>query len=403
MKTKHQFFFSDSRNMSDIENESVDLIVTSPPYPMIQMWDCLFGNLNNKINSALNTHQTEKAFELMHKELDKTWAESYRVLKKGGFACINIGDATQTQDSHFQLYSNHSCIISAFRKLGWTVLPIILWHKKANTPNKFMGSGMLPAGAYVTLEHEYILIFRKGDKRQFKTEQEKALRRRSAFFWEERNKWFSDIWFDLPGVTQNISKSLNQPANKYGFKLIGEQERTITKNHKSLRTRSAAFPLDLAYRLICMYSVQSDTVLDPFGGIGTTTLSSIATGRNSVSIEIEKSFQGCIGQRLRYAQNEINRKTTQRLLDHIEFIKDYTVKKGRMKYKSSYYGFPVMTKQETDIQIPYVESMKFNKDKLISVNHCFVSETRSITGRGKTQNSHFLSQQNNYKQMEMRL
>ena len=370
MKTKQELIFSDSRNMSHIKDESVDLIVTSPPYPMIQMWDTLFGSLNNKISQALKDHKTKQAFELMHKELDKVWTESYRVLKKGGFACINIGDATRTQAGHFQLYSNHSRIISTFRKLGGTVIPLILWHKKANTPNKFMGSGMLPAGAYVTLEHEYILIFRKGDKRTLKTEQEKTLRRRSAFFWEERNKWFSDIWFGLPGVAQNIKL-----------------------NH--LRRRSAAFPPELAYRLICMYSVQSDTVLDPFGGIGTTALSAIATGRNSISIEIEKSFQQCIGQRLSYAKNEVNSKNTQRLLDHIEFIKSYTLKKGNMKYKNSHYDFPVMTKQETDIQVPYVESIKINKGNLISVNHYFLSEINSTAERGKTKN--------NYKQMKLGL
>lgn len=74
---------------------------------------------------------------------------------------------------NFQLYPNHARIINAFHALGVSNLPNILWRKQTNAPNKFMGSGMLPAGAYVTLEHEWILIFRKGGKRIFKSPENK--------------------------------------------------------------------------------------------------------------------------------------------------------------------------------------------------------------------------------------
>jgi DNA modification methylase len=90
-------------------------------------------------------------------------------------------------------------------KLGFTNLPNILWRKQTNAPNKFMGSGMMPPGAYVTLEHEHILIFRNGGKRQFNSQKEKTNRRQSAFFWEERNQWFSDVWMDLKGARQKIA------------------------------------------------------------------------------------------------------------------------------------------------------------------------------------------------------
>ena len=70
-----------------------------------------------------------------------------------------------------------------------------------------MGSGMLPPGAYVTLEHEYVLILRKGDKRPFKSEAAKSNRRASSFFWEERNAWFTDVWKDLPGAAQKLTSS----------------------------------------------------------------------------------------------------------------------------------------------------------------------------------------------------
>ena len=84
------------------------------------------------------------AFELMHIELDKVWNEVFRVLKEGGIACINIGDATRTINKNFQLYSNHSRIINHCTKIGFSALPMILWRKQTNAPNKFMGSGMLP-------------------------------------------------------------------------------------------------------------------------------------------------------------------------------------------------------------------------------------------------------------------
>lgn len=177
METKHKLLFTDARNLSSIDTETVDLVVTSPPYPMIQMWDKLFSELSSEARAALNRENGNDAFEAMHVELDKVWRELYRVLKPGSFACINIGDATRTIANKFQLYPNHARIISAFRHIGFDTLPVILWRKQTNAPNKFMGSGMLPSGAYVTLEHEYILIFRKGSKRNFGSTTEKKAER----------------------------------------------------------------------------------------------------------------------------------------------------------------------------------------------------------------------------------
>ena len=344
METHHKLFFSDSRKMSKVKNESVNLIVTSPAYPMIEMWDTLYNDLNPKIGQALALNQGKKAFEWMHKELDKTWKEALRVLKPGGIACINIGDATRTINGQFQLYSNHSRITRKFKELGFHVLPMILWHKKTNAPNKFMGSGMLPAGAYVTLEHEYILVFRKGSKRVFKTPKEKQLRKESAFFWEERNKWFSDIWFDLTGVPQNIRQ-------------LGT------------RNRSAAFPFELAYRLICMFSVYKDTVLDPFLGTGTTALSCMATGRNSIGFEIDPVFQKQIINQSINALTVLNNKIFQRLTNHIQFIRDFSLKKGEMKYQNLFYKFPVMTRQETLLHLPFLKIIKLMSDYCISTKY----------------------------------
>jgi modification methylase len=228
-------------------------------------------------------------------------------------------------------------VVNFFQTMGFDVLPVILWRKQTNAPNKFMGSGMLPAGAYVTLEHEYILVFRKGAKRVFKSADEKALRRRSAFFWEERNRWFSDIWLDLKGVPQSI-------------------------NRGGLRVRSGAFPFELAYRLVNMYSVQTDLVLDPFVGTGTTVLAAITGGRNSIGVEIDDGFiaparKSCLG-----AAKWLNSIITRRLFDHVEFVNQYTNKKGRPKHTSTNYRFPVVTKQETDMALLRLDAVDAAED-----------------------------------------
>ena len=339
MRTNHTLNYSDSRTMSDLGDESIDLVVTSPPYPMIEMWDSLFARLNPEAGQALADENGDRAFDIMHEELDKTWCESFRVLKQGGFACINIGDATRTVGRRFQLYSNHSRIIHAFKRIGFDSLPVILWRKQTNSPTKFMGSGTLPAGAYVTLEHEYILVFRKGTKRTFESREEKLLRLRSAFFWEERNRWFSDVWSDLKGVSQHM-------------------------NHEGLRDRSAAFPFELAYRLIHMYSVQADVLLDPFMGTGTTVIAAIAACRNSIGIEIDEAFQGHVSRDAIGAVQEINKRIAMRFAGHFEFINQYVAEKGALKHVNRNYKFPVVTRQEIEMKIPYVESVT-----ALSANH----------------------------------
>jgi DNA modification methylase len=176
LTTTHKIYIDTAAKMNAIESNSIALVVTSPPYPMIEMWDEIMAKQNPEIQNALDKKDGAKAFELMHSLLDDVWGEISRVLMPGGFACINIGDATRTLNGEFQLYSNHSRIINTFNKLGLQNLPNIIWRKQTNAPNKFMGSGMMPSGAYVTLEHEWILIFRKGGKRTFLTEDEKFQR-----------------------------------------------------------------------------------------------------------------------------------------------------------------------------------------------------------------------------------
>jgi DNA modification methylase len=190
VKTIHKVLFKNAQDIEEIPDKSVDLMVTSPPYPMIAMWDNIFSEQNSAIGTLLRKGDGCGAFELMNKELDKIWAQVYRVLKDGGFACINIGDATRTIDGEFKLYPNHSRILKCCLKLGFSPLPEILWRKHTNAPNKFMGSGMLPTGAYVTLEHKFILILRKGKKRKFSDPKDKLRRQQSAFFGKRETSGF---------------------------------------------------------------------------------------------------------------------------------------------------------------------------------------------------------------------
>ncbi|WP_459201522.1 DNA-methyltransferase [Methanococcus sp. CF] len=335
MKTVHNIYFKNSKSMSEVKDNSVQLVVTSPPYPMIEMWDELFCMLNHGIKSLIDLGNCKDAFELMHQELDKTWEESYRILSDGGFLCINIGDATRKINEDFQIYPNHSRIIKHCRDIGFQMLPGIIWRKQTNSPNKFMGSGMLPAGAYVTLEHEHVLIFRKGSKRDFKSKVDSENRRNSAFFWEERNNWFSDVWTDLKGTRQILSK-------------------------KELRNRSAAYPLELASRLINMYSLRGDTVLDPFLGTGTTTFSAMINGRNSIGYEIEPNFKEYIHDYLKKTPDVSREMVYKRINDHVKFISERENSGKEVKYKCNNYDFKVITKQEMDIIFEIATSIKID-------------------------------------------
>ena len=343
MTSEHTILNSDARFLNSIPNESVELVVTSPPYPMIEMWDDILFNQNLDIKKAFDHKKYEFAFELMHKELDKVWLECFRVLKKGGFACINIGDATRTLSDNFRLFSNHSRIISSFIQIGSQNLPNIIWRKQTNAPNKFMGSGMLPAGAYITLEHEFILVFRKGGKREFRTEEEKEARQKSAYFWEERNAWFSDLW-ELKGTKQLIKDEAS-------------------------RKRSAAFPYAIPYRLINMYSIENDCVLDPFAGTGTTMIAAIGSKRNSIAIEIDASLSDIIKKSVSGSEGFINDFNQERINNHLEFVKSRKTLKGEeagLKHTNKFYNFPVMTKQEIKMKIPIVEDINVSDEKIIA-------------------------------------
>ena len=326
MKTIHKFTIEDSRKIK-LEDNSIDLVVTSPPYPMISMWDDIFKSMNPKIDLT----KPNEAFDLMNKELGKVYKKAYDALKPSGVLIVNTGDATRTIDGNFALYPNGSRTIEICRKIGFDMLPQIKWWKPTNSPNKYMGSGMLPVGAYVTLENEHILIFRKS-KRVF-SNAEKLNRQESAFFQNERNTWFSDTWSDVQGARQ-VVKGLG-------------------------RERNAAFPVKLVHRLISMYSVKGDVVWDPFGGTGTTSVAAIIAARNSMVNDIDGTFVDySIKRILELDIKDLNKINEDRIKEAQRIALEKLKAKGNEpKYHNENYGV-VYTNQEKRIKIPVIKAIE---------------------------------------------
>ena len=323
-ETRQEVYFRDARDLGFLGDGAVDLVVTSPPYPMVAMWDALFTRLDPAVGPALEGDDGAAAFEAMHRALDPVWKELHRVLRPGGMACINVGDAVRTVGGAFRIYANHARILQAMEAAGFTPLPDILWRKQTNAPNKFMGSGMLPPGAYVTYEHEYVLLFRKGGKRVFRTAEEKALRRASAYFWEERNAWFSDVWSDLKGAGQRLDA-------------------------RAGRARSGAFPFELAFRLVCMFSLYGDRVLDPFLGTGTTLAAALAAGRSGVGVERDRSLEREVHAAVGGAVTVGAERVRERRAAHAAFVAARARAGSPLKHWNRPLDMPVVTAQEEEI------------------------------------------------------
>ncbi len=343
LQTEHRVIVASAQHLDMLEPESIQLIVTSPPYPMIEMWDGLFKEQSEDIRNAFKREEPHMIYELMHRELDMVWSELYRILMDGGIACINVGDATRTLKDKFYLFPNHARVITGCQNIGFDSLPLILWRKQTNSPTKFMGSGMLPPGGYVTLEHEYILIFRKGKRRGFDKDSEKNTRAQSALFWEERNRWFSDVW-DFKGTRQLL-------------------------DHRTSRARSAAYPFELAYRLINMYSVRGDRVLDPFFGTGTTIFAAMASCRHSVGVEVDHHFKEFIYSRLGTIKSDLNSIISRRIENHRRFVQESHQSGRELKHHNVHYGFRVMTKQESEMLLHYIQEISVSDMGLIQVRY----------------------------------
>jgi site-specific DNA-methyltransferase (cytosine-N4-specific) len=323
VQTEHAVHVADAREaVPALGTDAVDLVVTSPPYPMVEMWDESFAAQDPAIGDALDANAGDRAFELMHDLLDEVWAALAEVVRPGGIVVVNVGPATRTLDD-FRQYPNHEAVTRRLRAHGFQSLPGVLWRKPTNSAAKFMGSGMRPPNAYVTLEHEHLLVFRNGGLRR----PDPAARDESAYFWEERNEWFSDLW-ELTGERQALSGTAREA-----------------------RERSGAFPLDVPLRLVRMFSVRGDTVLDPFWGTGTTSLAALVAGRNSVGVERDPEFALAFDDRVADAPALSSRLARERLDAHREFVAERRADGDEPGYEATHYDFPVVTKGERDIRL----------------------------------------------------
>ena len=276
----HKIVFGNSQQMREIPDASIHLMLTSPPYPMIQMWDQTFAEIDPKISKLIKMLKdgcpeevVTQIYELMHENLAEVWKETFRVLIEGGIACINIGDATRSVNGRFRLFPNHARIIEHMERIGFITLPYLLWKKPTTKPRykgkgAFLGSGFLPPNAYVTMDCEFILIFRKGKLRHFPPKYPD--RYASALSKKQRDEWFTQIW-NITGIRQT------------------EDE---------LERRTAAYPEEIADRLIKMFSIKGDTVLDPFLGSGTTVKVAIEIERNSIGYEVDTNLQPIIAKKI---------------------------------------------------------------------------------------------------------
>ena len=255
-KTKHIIINGDSRQMSELKNESVHLIVTSPPY-----WQLKDYGTENQIGF-------HDDYETYINHLNLTWKECFRVLHKGCRLCINIGDqfARSTYYGRYKIIPIHSEIIKFCEMIGFDFMGQIIWQKTTtmNTTGgaSIMGSYPNPRNGIVKLDFEYILLFKKQGNAPKPTQEQKV---NSVMTNEEWNTYFNGHWY-FSGAKQD----------------------------KHL----AMFPEELPHRLIKMFSFPNEIVLDPFMGSGTTALAAKNLGRDSVGYEINSEFIPIIEEKI---------------------------------------------------------------------------------------------------------
>ncbi len=249
--THHDLWLGDAR-VTELEPESVHLVLTSPPYWTLKEYRDTGGQLGHVAD-----------YETFLGELDKVWEHCFRALTPGGRLICVVGDvclSRRKNNGRHTVVPLHASIQDHCRRIGFDNLAPIIWHKIANAAHEvengssFLGKPYEP-NAVIKNDVEFVLMERKpGGYRRPSV----ATRILSVISEENHRAWFQQIWTGLTGAS--------------------------TRNHP------APFPLELAERLVRMFSFVGDTVLDPFLGTGTTTLAAMRNGRNSIGYEIEKSY-----------------------------------------------------------------------------------------------------------------
>lgn len=266
--TSHVLHCGDARDLSWLDDESVQLVVTSPPYWTLKEYER--GN-----DGQLGDIQD---YERFLNELDKCWAECARLLVGGGRICCVVGDicVPRRRGGRHYVMPLHADIQVRARKLGLDVLTPILWHKIANGATEAAGNGAgfygkpYQPGAVIKNDIEYILFLRKGGEYRNVSWQQKEL---SMLTKGELQAWMRSVWTDLRGASTRGG-------------------------------HPAPYPVELAERLIRMFSFAGDAVLDPFLGTGSTAIAALRAGRNSIGNEIEQRYLAIASERLRTETNQ---------------------------------------------------------------------------------------------------
>ncbi len=258
--TTHKLVLGDARNIEKIPDESVHLVVTSPPYWTLKKYEPVEGQLG-RISD----------YESFLSELDKVWNECHRVLVAGGRLIIIVGDVCLSRRKHgrHSVVPLHADLQVRCRRLGFENLAPIVWYKIANVAHEAVGNGggflgkPYEPNAVIKHDFEYVLMERKPDEYR---KPDIPTRLLSVIPASKHRIWFQQVWSDIPGES--------------------------TKNHP------APFPEELAERLVRMFSFVGDTILDPFCGTGTTMIAAAKSGRNSIGVEIDTKYVSAAKERL---------------------------------------------------------------------------------------------------------
>jgi site-specific DNA-methyltransferase (adenine-specific) len=264
----------DARDLSWILDESVHLVVTSPPYWTLKDYNDHPGQLGHV-----------EDYEQFLDELDKVWRHAYRVLVPGGRVVCVVGDVclSRREFGRHLVMPLHADIVVRCRKIGFDNLNPIIWHKIANASfevengSKFLGKPYEP-NAIVKNDIEFILMERKPGGYRKPTDEQRKM---SIIDKVDFDAWFQQFW---------------------------------TLTGASTREHPAPFPLELANRLVRMFSFYGDTVLDPFAGTATTLIAAVQTGRNAIGIEVDPKYLKLAKRRL----NEVSGIFRQPQIDIVE-------------------------------------------------------------------------------------